>query len=104
MRYYNYNPHPGIRASGTTGAISELRVSADLLYKGYSVFRALSPNCPCDLAILKGDKLLKIEVKTTCYSPSGAVVYPKPKNDCYDILALVLDDKIIYKPALETIP
>lgn len=49
---------------GTVGALSEILVSADLLKKGYAVFRSLSPACFCDLIAIKGDEMKKIEVRT----------------------------------------
>ena len=41
------------KSIGTTGAIAELVVATDLLGRGYEVFRALSPSCSGDLAVLK---------------------------------------------------
>lgn len=38
---------------GTVGAISEMMVASDLMGKGFSVFRALSPSCFCDLIAVK---------------------------------------------------
>lgn len=97
------NPRAQNTSTATKGAISELRVAIDLLYKGYGVFRALSPSCPCDLAILEGDKLIRVEVKTAYYtSNTNNIQYPAPiKSEKYDILALVLHDRIIYQPTLE---
>lgn len=100
--YKTGNPRPQNTSTGTTGVVSELRVAIDLLYRGYNVFRALSPNGPCDLAILKEDKLLKVEVKTAYYSPHGGSIHmPKPRTKDYDVLASVLHDKIIYEPSLD---
>lgn len=77
----------------------------DLMSKGYHVFRALSPSCPCDLLILKDGELLKIEVKTAyIINPQTDKIYwsmginNTPQN--VDIFALVLPDKIIYQPEL----
>lgn len=41
-----------------------MRVAADLMKQGYSVFRALSPACFCDLIAVKRDKVMQIEVRT----------------------------------------
>jgi len=89
--------------SGSRGAISELRVAADLLDKGFEVFRALSPHCSCDLAVLEDGKLARVEVKTGYYSlDENSVFYPKsPNSKKYDLLAVVLFDKIIYEPSLD---
>ena len=102
-KYVGFNPFKG-KTSATTGAISELRVAVDLLVKGYDVFRALSPNCPCDLAVLKNNKLLRIEVRTAHKSTTGKL-YNNPlardDRDNIDIYAWVLSDEIIYEPELE---
>lgn len=100
-KYYMNNPSSCL-PTGTTGAIHEFKVAIDLMEKGYEVFRALSPACSCDLAILKNGKLLKIEVKTTYRLRSGKIVYPKIKNPKYDILVLVIrPNEIIYLPEVE---
>jgi hypothetical protein len=91
--------YPGIN-TGTVGAISELRVSVDLLAKGYEVFRALSPACSCDLAILKDGKLLRIEVRTAYRSKNGGIVSNHSRFNA-DHFALVLPDEIVYEPQLQ---
>lgn len=53
--------------SGTVGAISEILVSADLMKKGWDVYRALSPSSYCDLIAIKNDTILKLEVRTGTY-------------------------------------
>ena len=91
--------------SATTGAISELRVGVDLLMRGFEVFRALSPSCSCDLAILREGKLLRVEVRTgTVYrKANGDLTYNQQKLQVRaDILAAVYPDRIIYKPELLT--
>jgi len=92
------------KTTATTGAISELRVAIDLLAKGYDVFRALSPSCPCDLAILRDSKLLRVEVRTSFISISGKPYRTKKKGDDannIDVYAWVLPDKVTYEPELE---
>jgi len=86
--------------SATRGAISELRVCVDLMERGFPVFRALSSSCSCDLGLLQDHKLLRIEVTTGSYSPSGAVMRPGKDKAKFEILAIVLPDKIIYEPPL----
>ena len=77
----------------------ELLVSYDLMKRGYHVFRALSPTGPCDLAVLKGKSLLRIEVRTA-YKRDGGPIHYKGKYDA-DVLALVTHDgEIEYRPAL----
>lgn len=100
--YRQNNPQRRSLPTGTVGAISELRVAADLLQRGYAVFRALSPSCPCDLAILWDNRLFKMEVKTASRSGfTNKVTYSMSSNrNSYDILAAVLPDEIVYVPAL----
>jgi hypothetical protein len=58
-------------AASTVGAISELAVCADLLSKGYDVFRSVSPAAPCDLIAQKEGKLIRVEVKTNASKPDA---------------------------------
>ena len=99
-RYHLANPGKQGISSSTIGAISELKVAVDLLLRGYHVFRAMSSACPCDLAILKDNRLLKIEVKTAHYTPKGTAFAPSTEGNQYDVLAVVLHDKIQYEPDL----
>lgn len=102
--YRLHNPRLFQVSTSTMGAISELRVAVDLLQQGYAVFRALSPSCPCDLAILLNGTLLRIEVKTA-YRTTGGQIMPRNKpqgTQAYDVLACVLPDSIIYKPDLSS--
>lgn len=97
--------NPKIPVSKLRGAISELRVATDLMEKGYEVFLAASPYTSCDLIVIKNGLPARIEVKTARYSgPKKGINSPLILNKFnYEILALVLSDKIKYKPALETI-
>ncbi len=95
------------KTSATTGAISELRVSIDLLSKGYHVFRALSPSCPCDLAIIINNHVLRIEVRTAMVSPHGTLYRTINKRDDpnnIDVYAWVTANEIIYEPPIEQSP
>jgi hypothetical protein len=58
--------------TGTVGAVAELLVAADLLKRGYEVFRAVSQACSCDLAVLKNGALLRVEVRTGYFDANGA--------------------------------
>jgi hypothetical protein len=95
--YYNrthQQAYPEL-STGTVGSIGELRVCADLLAKGYAVFRAVSVNCWTDLVVQVGDKFFSIEVKTGQRMPSGKLRFPKPRAKT-DIIAIVLPDGIVY--------
>ena len=61
--------------SGSVGAIAELRVAAKLLEMGYSVFRAISQSCYCDLIAIKENKKLEIEVRTAYKALSGKLAF-----------------------------
>ena len=100
-KYNTLNPNTFKGTStGTTGAISELRVAVDLMSRGYNVFRAMSPACTCDLAVLQNGELLRIEVRTAHITTSGKIIYFKKTKDKTDIWALVLPQEIIYEPPL----
>ena len=66
-------------STGTKGALSELLVAADLMAKGYEVFRALSPSCSCDLIANNGKGLLRIECRTGSKNPNTGI-YSFAKN------------------------
>ena len=73
------------------GAASELLASAHLMSLGYHVFRALAANCPFDLFAYKDGETLRVEVKSSTYRPDDRYnpSFPKPRNDEWDILAIV---------------
>lgn len=74
--------------SATIGAISEIEVAMFLMRKEYSVFRALSQACFCDLIAVKGEIILKVEARTGYIGENGKVTYPKTQRgviDCYGI-------------------
>ncbi|HEY4710097.1 MAG TPA: hypothetical protein VIH46_08005 [Candidatus Acidoferrales bacterium] len=50
---------------GDLGAAYELAVAADLIKRGFDVFRNLSPNGPADLLVIKSKKILRVQVKGT---------------------------------------
>lgn len=63
--FLNKNIDRGITgiSPATKGAIGELAVCVDLMSKGYSVFRSMSPSCKFDLIAYMNDKVHKIEVR-----------------------------------------
>jgi len=84
--------------TGTVGAISELRVCAFLLSRGYEVFRSVSPSCSCDLAILKDGKLLRIEVRSGYRQENGRII--TSRKHIADVLAIAIKDEVIFEPEL----
>ena len=89
---------------GTSGAVSELIACVDLMRRGYHVFRAQSPACPCDLVIMKGAHVQRVEVRTGNVNLNGTINYAKHRLEYheYDILAVVIRGKdIMYIPDLD---
>lgn len=97
-------------STGTIGAISELVVAADLMRRGFEVYRALSPASSCDLlAQPRGGSQLRIEVRTGYLSPAtGRPIFPRNKRESEHLLdhyAIVLrDGVIVYDPPLSIMP
>jgi len=89
--------YPGI-ASSTIGAIGEMLVAADLLSKGFEVFRAVSSACSSDLMISKNGKVISVEVRTGRTYIHG--ILPSRSDHRADILAINLGDRIVYRPEL----
>lgn len=107
-----WNEHNGVKSrypglpTATVGAIGEMQVCADLLAKGYEVFRAVSASCSCDIAILKNDKMLRVEARTGYRSKNGKVFYAKKVVDAgrSDHFAIIVSPtEIVYIPELPPI-
>ncbi len=82
---------------GTNGAASELIASVDLLKRGYAVFRAVSPHCPCDLVAMRDGVCLRVEVRTgTLNLSTSNVAIPVRDADRFDLLAVVVGDQVGY--------
>src|SRR5260221_8449313 len=64
-------------STGTVGAIAELAVAVDLLQRGYDVFRAVSPSCACDLAVVRAGQLTCVEVTTGYQTAPGRIMHCK---------------------------
>lgn len=96
--YRKRNPRT-LLSTGKTGAISELIVAADLLGRGFDVFRAVSQACSCDLAVLREGKLLTIEVRSAKKNSKGGLMYTKARINA-DHIAVVCENEITYEPGL----
>lgn len=89
------NPFPACN-KGTKGAAGELIVCVDLLSKGWEVFRAVSPQCSCDLVAHRAGELVRVEVRTGYRNARGRVVASR-KCDA-DVLAVVLEGfEVVYE-------
>ena len=75
--------------SGTVGAIGELTVCADLLKKGYEVFRSVASTCSCDVLAMKNGKVLRIEItRGVVKKETNCVYYARHNPDNYDVIAV----------------
>ena len=92
-------------APGTIGAIGELKVSCDLLEKGWEVFRSVSPHSKCDIVISKGSINLRIEVRKGHKNKDGTVKCGMKITDKADHYAIWLDNcsTIYYLPELPNV-
>lgn len=83
------------------GAANELLVAADLTLRGYAVYRAVSPSAPFDLVAVKGEAILRVEVRASRERSDGTL-YPYTKvSDVCDIYAFVAGQRIEYGDAAD---
>jgi hypothetical protein len=88
--------------TGNIGTIGELGVAADLLKRGYDVFKSVSQSCWTDLVIYAKDRFQSVEVKTGSRTTTGRLVYGKPYITT-DIVAILLpNNEIVYIPPFES--
>lgn len=92
------------------GARSELLASADLVDRGWNVYRAVASDNECDLVITRGRHILRVEVRTGTYSQAtGNLQWPKRpvdgvRSDIYAVVAARNGvTKITYVPELPVI-
>lgn len=90
-------------SSGTQGALAELVAAVNLTRRGYEVFRAIGPHASCDLLALKGEAVLRIEVRTGYKTLGGELRHPKPERDRgrQDVYAVVFEDSVTYIPPID---
>lgn len=69
------------------GGIAELWVAADLMAKGFHVFRHVVVQSPCDLVLMHGRLLLRIECKMRQAGMKGPGI--RPNSERFDVLAVV---------------
>lgn len=98
---YTLRSRPVPLPTGTVGAMHELIVAIDLARKGYHVFRALSPACPCDLVVVAPGAVYRVEVTTGYRGRNGRVASPAQKmqnQHKFDVLAIIVgDSEILYR-------
>lgn len=88
-------------STGTIGAMAELIVGADLMRKGFEVFRAMSPSSYSDLIAIKNGTIHKVEVRTGNYfirsDGTVSIHYPKKNTDGKFVVVVThKDNKIHY--------
>ena len=83
--------------TGKHGAIGELLVCADLLARGYEVFRSVSQSCSCDIVVLYRGNIFRVESKMGYRALNGKLNCAQPKTGTYDILAIVDGVTVYYK-------
>jgi ribosomal protein S27AE len=85
-------------SKNTLGAVNELRASADLLLRGFEVFRSVSPSCSCDLIAMRKGITLRVEVRTGYRHPNGNTYVCK--HGVHDVIAACFKNEIVYSPHL----
>ena len=86
-------------SNANIGAASELVAAADLIAKGYEVFRAQTPNASCDLIALKNGICERVEVRTGRMRSDGTVTcgFDGGDHGRSDLLAVVLKaERMVY--------
>ena len=92
--------------TGNKGNIGELIACADLLRKGYYVYRSVCTNNPCDLVIFDGkNKMFLVEVKTVYINMAGEVKHPPAAKNIFHILAKVIlaENRVVYESKIPEI-
>lgn len=85
--------------SSSVGTLHEMEVSCDLIRRGFHIFRAVCSSCPCDLAILRNGRLIRVEFTTgRLNAKTGKMNYPKHDPLRFDLLAVVTTAGILYDP------
>jgi len=79
-------------APNKCGAHSELVACAYLLRKGYDVYRAVNWTAKANLVAVRGDEILRVQVKTGARLSNGMFNYPKPSGEDHDLLIVVDHD------------
>lgn len=92
-------------ATGAVAEANEMLVAIDLLQRGYEVYRSAFPAQGCDIVIMRPadrreDVYVRIEVTSGNYTGSGTLVHPERDPSKYDVMAVVANGRITYKPEL----
>lgn len=85
-------------APAKVGTMNELLVAAELIRRGYSVYKSVCKCDSCDFIIKdRADRLLRLEVTTGTVDASGALAH-FPKSFAHaEVIAVVTEGGIIFK-------
>lgn len=84
--------------TGSLGSAHELLVCADLLKRGWEVFRSVSSHASVDLIAHKNGVLKRVEVTTGSRKVDGGISHPTKDPARHDVLAIVLySGEIVYR-------
>jgi hypothetical protein len=87
--------------SSIVGAVGECRVCADLLSRGYYVYRSMSASSPADLVVHReGGPLVRIDVKMVRNGRVTSDHLALIKQGRCDVIAVVGPEGIVYEPPL----
>ena len=94
-------PNEAKICTGNVGAAHEMIVCADLLKRGFDVFRGVSPASKADLVAIRGASALRVQVKTGIRNTNGRLHCWSKDHESWDVLAIVeWDNRITYEPPL----
>ena len=102
------NAKSAVSGRSDVGATSELLVCADLLGRGFEVFRAVSPSTSCDLIALKHGRCVRIQVRTAklYHRKDGSERLHFGRGGNHDVVAAVVYShsrhEITYEPLLDS--
>lgn len=88
-------------SSQTVAEIHRLLAAADLMKRGYQVFRALSPDYDCAFVVSVAGQWRLVGVRVGYAGEGGAVPLNKPPEGAFDLLAIVTSLGVFYQPPLE---
>lgn len=97
-KYHATAPRWGL-PTPVIAAMSELVCATDLMRLGWDVYRAVAWTASCDIVAIKGNTVLRVEVRTAAVLKDDKLT--SAKNGRYDVLARVWYDEVEYAPPLE---
>ena len=84
-------------SSGSVGAVAELMSCAEMLRRGYEVFRSVSPTASCDLILHKDGITYRVEVRTARYA-NGKLVHPIKGIRSENLFLVTHSDQKVHVP------